>query len=378
MKIRHQGRRSLPIEGQEGEQPQAKSRGVAALILVAALLVATFVFIVPKVPTLLKDGSSILSQLTSPITGTSQSSSTSTTSYTLYSPLIEKGTANISYPSDYSALAAYALGLINQDRAASSLGAVTLSPSQAGQQHADSMLQYGYFSHFDTQGLKPYMRYSLLGGKGAVEENVAFIYNYPPRFTTTSSVEDAIKSLEYSMMYNDSACCQNGHRENILTALHNKVSIGVAYNGTAVYFVEDFENYYISLNFSVSNTKYVTMTGAPLKSGLSAKSIYVTYDPTPSSETPSQLNSGPREYGPGNLTGGVLPPCILACPSFEQGITVYADTWTPTPWSTSTQLTISFSLHDFIQRYRAGVYTIYLITGSDTTSAITSISVFVA
>ncbi len=374
MKVNLNARRSLPSDGEAGRTASKRSSlWAAAFVLSALVLVAAFVLVVPYVPEALKEGSNIFSQLASSVTGASSTSSTGTLNYTIYAPLIQKGVANISYPSDYSALAAYALGLINQDRAAFSLSPVTLSTSSAGQQHADSMLRYKYFSHFDTQGFKPYMRYSLLGGRGAVEENVAFVYNYPPHFTTTGSVEDAVKTLEYSMMNNDSQCCHNGHRDNILTGLHNKVSIGVAYNDTAVYFVEDFENYYITLNISVSSVYYVTMTGVPLKSAPSANSAYVTYDNTPSTETSAQLNSGPHEYGPGNLTGGVLPPCSLFCRTFGQGTTVYADTWK----FTSTQVAISFSLHDFIQRYGAGVYTIYLITGSDTTSTITSISVFV-
>ena len=116
------------------------------------------------------------------------------------------------------------------------------------------------------------------------------------------------------------------------------------------------------------------MTGAALEAGLSANAVYVTYDSTPSPETPAQLNGGPHEYGPGLLIGGVLPPCNFACQAFEQGVTANAGTWTFVPNS----VTVTFSLHDFIQRYGAGVYTLYLITGTDTSSAITSISVFVS
>jgi hypothetical protein len=236
------------------------------------------------------------------------------------------------------------------------------------------MLRYDYFSHNDTQGFKPYMRYSLLGGRGAVEENIAYIYAGFPNYTSTASVEGALKSLEYSMMYKDSQCCNNGHRYNILSALHNRVSIGVAYSSTTVYFVEDFENYYVDLSFSVSSSYYVTMTGAPLEARLSANAVYISYDSTPSPETAAQLNGGPHEYGPGSLVGGVLPPCNFTCRAFEKGMTVYADTWTFAP----NMVAVAFSLRDFIQRYGAGVYTAYLITGTDTSSAITSISIFVS
>ncbi len=376
---------SLASDG-EAKQPQSGSRGVAAFIVVALVLLAAFVFILPYAPTAVKGG--FFSHLTSLTSGGGTNSTTTTSSlnYNLYNPLIQGGSANISYPSNYTALANYALGQINQDRATFSLSPVNLSTSASGQQHADSMLRYGYFSHYDTQGFKPYMRYTLLGGRGAAEENVAYIYNCDGfgvlshqcaklHFTTSSSVEAAIAALEHSMMYNDSACCNNGHRDNILTGLHNRVSIGVAYNGTNAYFVEDFENYYINLDFSVSSSYTVTMTGTPFKAGIMSNSIFISYDSTPSTETASQLNSGPREYGPGLIIGGVLPSCsVLNCPAFQQGITVYADTWK----FDSTQVDIAFSLHDFIQHYGAGVYNVYLITGNDTSSAVTSTSVFVA
>ena len=378
MKIGEHGSGSAP-ESAEGGQPGPKpgSRKVVPLTIAALVLIAAFIF---ALPTILREGSNFLSHLT---TVTVDHPPTSTTGYATASPLIQGGAANITYPSDYSVVAAYAVDLINADRANTSLSPVplspvplspvTLSPSMAGQQHANSMLHYGYFSHYDTQGFAPYMRYSLLGGRGAVEENIAYIYNYPPQFTSTSAVEDAIKALEHEMINNDFDCCMNGHRDNILNSLHNRVSIGIAYNGTNIYFVEDFENYYINLDFVFSNTYYVTMTGAPLKSGISPNSIYVTYDNPPSAQTAVQLTNGPREYGPGNLTGGVLPPCTIGCPAFQHGITVYADTWKFTP----TQVSVAFSLQEFIQRYHEGVYTIYLVTGSNTFTAITSISVFV-
>ena len=370
MKIDESGRRSNPGGGPAAE-PAPKSHGAVALLLVALVLIAAWVLVMPQVPALVKGGSDLISRLVSSLTGPTGVNSTNSLNYTIYSPLIQNGAANISYPSDYDVLSTYALGLINNDRANYSLGAVTLSDINVAQQHADSMLRYGYFSHNDTQGFKPYMRYSLLGGRGAVEENIAYSYTGLPYFTSTASVEGALKSLEYTMMYNDSQCCNNGHRYNILSSLHNRVSIGVAFNSTRVYFVEDFENYYIDLNFSVSSSYYVTMTGTPLEAGLSANSINILYDQTPLPETPAQLNSGPHEYGLGSPVGGVLPPCDFSCQEFYQGTTVYADTWTFTP----SLVAVSFSLRDFIQLYGAGVYTIYLITGNDTSSALTSISI---
>jgi uncharacterized protein YkwD len=364
---------------------------------------AAFVIAAPYLSSALKQGYSIFSGLTynGPATGTSTVGQVGTTGFvdtetncssvvsvkTLAAPDIVNGSADVAYPPDYCALAAYALNQINADRAANGTGPVALGYNQAAQQHADSMLYYEYFSHNDTQGYKPYMRYSLLGGRGADFENVAFI-SYcpsphvlpcPPHFASTSDVESAIQTLEHSMVYDDVTCCNNGHKYNILDPLHNIVSIGVAYNSTAVYFDEEFENDYINLNFTVAgasgaNPYQVTLSGVPIGSTPSPNSIFISFDHTPTMVTRSQLNNGPHEYGPGTLVGGVLPPSgFFGCGQFTTGTTVCADTWT----FTSSSVDITFSLEPFVRNYGPGVYTIFLITGSTTSTALTTISVFV-
>ena len=104
-------------------------------------------------------------------------------------------TVEITYPADYDQLANYSLTIINENRTSSGLSPVTLSPEPSGQQHADSMLTNNYFSHWDTLGEKPYMRYTTLNGTGFVEENVAYEYTSLPTFTSTVQIERAIGSL---------------------------------------------------------------------------------------------------------------------------------------------------------------------------------------
>ena len=370
--------------------PHGRGRRAAGLIVAAFVLMAAFIVAAPYLSSALKEGFAIFAgqASTGPTVATTGEGGTTTTTVQcsgvvavqgLAPPDITNGSADVAYPPDYCALASYALQRINVDRGANGTGPVALGYNQAAQQHADSMLYYGYFSHFDTQGYKPYMRYSLLGGRGADYENVAFFSYSVDHFTSTPAVEEAIKELESSMVYNDSACCSNGHRFNILNPLHNIVSIGVAYDGKVLYFDEEFENDYINLNFtstpsSAANPYSVTMTGTLTQRVAAPNSIYIAYDGTPSAETPAQLSSGPHEYGPGTLVGGVLPPDFLGgCPQFTQGITVCASTWK----FSSSGVDIAFSLQKFVANYGAGVYTVYLITGSDTSSAVATISVFV-
>jgi uncharacterized protein YkwD len=367
-----------------------RSRRAAGLIVVALVLMAAFVLVAPYLSSALKQGYQVFSQLGSSGSGiatetttgitTTGNCSSAVTIQPLSAPDIMNGTANVAYPQNYCTLAEYALAQINADRAANGVGPVALGFNLAAQQHADSMLYYSYFSHYDTQGYAPYMRYSLLGGRGADFENVAYSTYGLGLFGQTAAIEGAIKNLEHLMVYDDSTCCNNGHRENILNPLHNFVSIGVAYNSTVVYFDEEFENEYINLNFTVASPSapdpyYVTMQGDNIPGTPAPNSIYIAYDNTTAPENTTQLNDGPHEYGPGTLVGGVLPPSGLfgTCGQFTSGTTVCAGTWAFNPSST----TIAFSLEDFVKNYGPGVYTVYLITGSDTDSALTTISVFV-
>lgn len=401
MRISGDARNSFQVGGPPSDlPPPRRSHRAAGLIIAALVLLAAFVLAVPYLSLALKQSYSFLSgssttgpsTITYTVSNTTSALTTNTSAASsvqcsgvvsvksLRAPDIRNGSADIAYPSDYCVLASFALGLINQDRSANGTGPVTLDYNQAAQQHADSMLYYGYFSHNDTQGYKPYMRYSLLGGRGADFENVAYYYFSVPHFLSTESVETAVKELEYSMVYNDSSCCFNGHRYNILDPLHNQVSIGVAFNSTSVFFDEEFENNYLNLNFtaapaSAPDPYYVTLKGVPTGSFPTPNSLYVAFDSSPMATTSVQLNSGPHEYDPGMLVGGVLPRIGFFgdCGQFSSGTTVCADTWDVTQKA----IDIAFPLEPFIRTHGPGVYTLYLITGSSTDSAITSVCVFV-
>jgi len=250
----------------------------------------------------------------------------------------------------------------------------------------------------------------LLGGTGSVEENVGLSYCTSSLSTTNtvipincdlSTVESGIASSEYGMMNLDVACCNNGHRDNILNPDHTSVSIGIAYNSTtdAVYLVEDFENAYISsesLQLSGSTVTLQGATGENLTGWTSTSSgaqIAVYYDPPPtpintSELVPSPACSGYSEldepascqyvggYGLGTLVTYVLAPCPqgYVCGS---GQFTYAQEWSYSP--SSGVFTIAFSIASFESSYGPGVYTLYLIPeGANSTSeSITSLSLFV-
>ncbi len=279
------------------------------------------------------------------------------------------GKANVSVPSEYAELSHYVLSLINTDRNRNGLQNLTLSSVQSGQQHSDSMAYFGYFSHWDVQGYKPYMRYTMLGGKGYVAENAGLDYctDSPPDSSlvtpvscTLQTVENGLANSDYGMMYNDAACCNNGHRDNILDPFHNRVSIGIAWNSStsALYFTEDFESSYVGLKTPIYSNGVVTLTGT-LSKTLNLNEIAVSFDPTPQPMTIAQLDAT-FAYDPGTSIGAVFAPCptgyTCSPTTNDGGIAVYASSWA----YSGGDLSVAFSLSDFTQKYGSGVYTLYM------------------
>lgn len=359
----------------EPEQPKPHKGGAALAVLAILVIVLVLLFAMANISSI----GGLLGSLLSPLTGSSTTSSQTISVSSIHGQLQYCAPANLAVLQNYS------LSLINSDRAAFNLSGVTLSPIVSAQQHACSMEQNGYFSHWDTQGYKPYMRYTILNGTGAVEENVAYesASSFFPAFTTTGQVEQAIKTLEFDMMYNDSACCANGHRDNILNQFHDRVSIGVMYNSNNVYFVEDFENHYINLNTPIFNTtsSNVELSGGTNQS-LNPDSVEIFYDPTPMPINVSTLNTVyQKPYDPGTFIGGVIPcngGLLNGCEQFQQGTTARPSTWNITPNS----IDVAFSLSSFISQQGSGVYTVYLTAGTfssdqNDTEQLTSISIFI-
>lgn len=324
----------------------------------------------------------------------------------LDNPNIVNGT-DVDEPPDYQALVNYTLGLINSDRASAGVAPVTLDTELSGQQHADSLAYYGTVGHWDVQGYKPYMRYTLLGGTGYVAENVAWNHctdSAPSAAEVylaqcdTQTVENGIANSEYFFMNSDEACCNNGHRDNIVDPMHNEVSIGIAYNSTtqSVYLVEDFEDNYISSESLQVSGSTVTLSGITQENltgwvgGSSGADIVVYYDPTPSPIPASELVSIPSceqyselsepascayqgSYSAGTQVAAVLAPCP---PEHTCGVEnfTFAQTWQQYYGN----FEIVFSIGQLEAAYGNGVYTIYLWPVGDLTEPITSLSMFVS
>lgn len=341
------------------------------------------------------------------IVATTVSSGNSSGNWLTDSPAFGGNSTKIDYPPDYGAIASFIIGAINAERNSSGLQPVTLSGVVSGQQHADSMAYYGYFSHWDNQGYKPYMRYTLLGGTGSVEENVALNYCTTSQPNSThevaaacslQTVENAINGSEWMMLNNDTACCGNGHRQNILDPLHNRVSLGVAYNSTTVFLVEDFESSYIGNETLQVSAGTVTLHGRMLAyqqgwmESQSGAEISVYFDPTPSSislgdlrlmtscDKYSELNESVAcqyqgAYTPGKPISTVFFPCPAGRVCSRSGNFTYAQEWQIA--FTTGNFDILFSISELESTYGSGIYTFYLWPAEVAAGPITSVSVFV-
>lgn len=268
------------------------------------------------------------------------------------SSTVNQGTTSI------NSTIAYALELTNKYRNENGLPNVTLSHEGSAQQHASSMLQYSYFSHWDIYGMKPYMRYTLLGGRDAVEENIAYTKSGVEACVGTIcksygnlNTTNVINSMLYNMMYNDSQCCNNGHKDNILDPNHNQVAIGIAYNSTTMYMVQDFiDNYTSWLNNTPSYTNDKIYLEGSTASNYIVSSVVVSYDNPLIPLTAEQLDQT-SEYSYGQSVAGVVSNIIDYYPSL---VTVVANTYNVK----GSNFFIVFNMSKLITRYGPGEYTV--------------------
>jgi hypothetical protein len=228
------------------------------------------------------------------------------------------------------------------------------------------MLANSYFSHWDMNAYKPPVRYTLAGGKGAVAENMA--WRGVTGVFASVDVKSSLKDLEYSMMYDD-AFSDWAHRDNILTAGHNRASIGIAYDSKNVYLVQDFEDDYVTWSQRSYTGGAVTMKGTTGREG-TIQQVAIFYDNT-TSLTASQLGESPYNigYNPGTFVGLVLPSGYVS----QGGITVGATTWS----LNGNSFDISFPMNKAIETNGQGIYTLYLETGSSTTDSLTTCSLII-
>lgn len=182
------------------------------------------------------------------------------------------------------------LNLINRARADAGFNQVTLGNNPAAQFHACDMRAHCFHSHWGSDGLKPYMRYSFAGGTQNEAENVSGsgYCPYNPREYARTQLHDNIRKSMEGLMNSP------GHRENILYPHHRKVNLGFSYRRPNLWVVQQFEGDYVTLDAlpTIDNNGQLRFS-ATVKNGASINGqstlIHIYYDRPPHKLTRGQL-----------------------------------------------------------------------------------------
>ncbi len=280
-------------------------------------------------------------------------------------------------PPALSELKEYALGLINKDRADHGLGPVQLGTNSAAQAHAQDMVDNFYIAHWDSGGMKPYMRYTQAGGQGSVSENAAYSGPTDPndrRNFVKLDPKETMRKLEYSMMYEDEAS-DWGHRDNIIDPAHQYVNIGIAFTSTRLGFIQHFEETFLTFNTMPALTNGTLTISARPDAGVSKiSSIDVYFDSTPLPLTNKELMAKPHFYKVGEQDVALIhtiPPAPRGFKYSNLGPEdVIAENWSTINGTFSMSADVSKLLRG------PGVYTL-LIWAEGIKTNLTTYSIFV-
>ena len=270
------------------------------------------------------------------------------------------------------------LELINDARRDAGAPDVQLGTNAAAQQHAEQMVDGCFHSHWGLDGLKPYMRYSLLGGYQSNAENVrgaARFFGFD-QCAVASSVQSP--PLEFLVRDAMEAWLQSpGHRRNLLDPTHRLVNIGIAWRGGDAYIfraVQHFEGDYVRLDSPISLAAGVlTLSGRVVNGASLSTGLLVYHDPQPRPQSRLSL-AATGSYCGGYPVAVVMPRanwsyrsttpnCVepaLGRPRSDGG-------WINLPiivaqrWNVgAASFDIRADLSSVLRRYGAGVYTVEL------------------
>lgn len=279
----------------------------------------------------------------------------------------------------------YALDMINEDRFKNGVAPVALSDNIAAQAHAEDLHNTkGNSSHWTSDGMKPYMRYTVYGGLGAVAQNVHAGSIYPTEtiescksglsLCDTIDMTEMLELSQYAMMYDDEECCDNGHRNNILDPSHTHVSIGLAYDNYYFAYVQNFEDIYVEYEKPISvNEGYVEMSGKSLAGNPSLITVYYDEYPSPSIY---QRDKDQNFYDYGRRVAYVLEP---APHGYEYSPPAGTNLFEANRWSINEEsFKIEFNLSQIMRWEGRGVYNLimYVETEEGIQLGVTTYSIF--
>ena len=185
----------------------------------------------------------------------------------------------------------YMLELINKARAGAGVPPVVMGTNDVAQIQAEKLLRDCVLSHWGTDGLKPYMRYSLAGGYQVTQETATtsnecgLVYTW---LQWNGRPEEMIRESVQSLLSSPI------HQKVLLNPTYQQVNIGLAWDRNTFKTVEHFEGDYTELHrLPVITDGDLTFAGR-LKEGhefnpLHPLGVRVYYDPEPRALTQGQL-----------------------------------------------------------------------------------------
>lgn len=279
----------------------------------------------------------------------------------------------------------YALEKINNDRIKFNLPLVKLTQNEAAQLHAEDVFKTKSNStHWTTDGMKPYMKYSAYGGTGYIEQNIASRgYNNDTLNKCKNGIAkcdminpyEEIEYAQQTMVYNDTMCCADSHRNNILDKKHTHVSIGIAYDDYYFVMVQNFENNYIQFNEPLTqDNKHIHISGKMQSKNNTLHVIGIYYDETPTHLVYDQ-NKDNKSYKLGKFIASVVKPAPLLS-QYKQPSNytlIEADKWS----QNDEYIDVHFDLSPILEK--GGIYTIvsyFRDTYTNEKFPVTSYSIF--
>ena len=198
-----------------------------------------------------------------------------------------------------------------------------MGTNNVAQVQADQLLRDCVLSHWGTDGLKPYMRYSLAGGYQTNGENAHGVnecgladtwlsWNDEPAQMVAQAVEGWLESP--------------GHRETMLAPDYRKVNIGLAWDRNTFKAIQHFEGDYVKLTtLPVIEDGILEMEGNLSSDYTFAGPVpliaVIVYDPRPGRLTKGQL-ARTYCYGHGEYIEGLIPPSRLLEDLFDSTLTL--------------------------------------------------------
>ena len=166
--------------------------------------------------------------------------------------------------------------------------------------HATDMATGDFISHWGSDGLKPYHRYSFAGGIHAIQENVASIDNF-----FSADWKDLTNDLiTLHVRMHSEKPPRDGHRRTILSPQNTHVGFGFATNQRRLRLVELYVAKYLEVSGfkprAERNEKFY-LSGRLLNNQHSLQQIDIFYEPPPAArDEGSQARQGsygmPDEY----------------------------------------------------------------------------------